>query len=101
MIHPSFFYIPNSWAFVRYIIDHKFVDVIQQHFELASWCLRYLASPPLALTLSEEEILSYLKAGYFGFHEYISVHWYHHLVRVVEHQPHETPDFYFDAISQY
>ena len=83
---PDAFAISNLWGLLRYMIDHGLVDIFLQHSDLTACCLEYLGSSPLALTTSDEEVEERLKEGYFAFHEYASVYWFHHLLYVIEHR---------------
>ena len=90
---PDAFDISNILGLLRYIVDHGLVDIFSQHSDLTACCLEYLGSSPLALSTSDEEVEERLKEGYFAFHEYASVYWFHHLLYVNEHRFVDDSDF--------
>ena len=90
---PDAFDISNIWVLLRYIVDHGLVNMFSQHSDLTACCLEYLGSSPLALSTSDEEVEERLKEGYFAFHEYASVYWFHHLLYVNEHRFVDDSDF--------
>ncbi|KAK3950192.1 hypothetical protein QBC32DRAFT_326366 [Pseudoneurospora amorphoporcata] len=60
------------------------VDIAQQTAELSVFCCQYLTSPPFTLGISEEDVLSHAKKGYYALQDYTVQYWFDHLLECVK-----------------
>jgi len=68
----------------RYLIHQGHVKVSIEERKLTVLCLRYLIFDCFDIQISDENILKYLKQGYYAFQDYAVLHWVDHLDALIQ-----------------
>ncbi|KAK3396763.1 hypothetical protein B0T20DRAFT_470418 [Sordaria brevicollis] len=67
----------------EFLIRRNRVNLHQQNYQLAVFCFQYLTSPPFTLGVTEDDILSHAKQGYYALQDYTVQYWFDHVLECV------------------
>jgi len=66
---------------------------------MALFCTRYLASSPFDLKLSAQEVIECARSGYYGWQDYATTFWHHHIKALLASPTSDTPRFGGDIVA--
>lgn len=67
-----------------YLLRSGRLDMVQQHMQMSLFCFQYLTGPPFGLVNQDGKAATITaKTGFYGFFDYATAHWDHHLLEYV------------------
>ena len=74
------------------------VNVGQTEFDIAKTCLHYLSFPCFDINLTDEEVSTFLKQGYYSFQDFAIAHWADYLCSCTKLETSSSPEE-FNSLS--
>ncbi|KAK0627418.1 hypothetical protein B0T14DRAFT_135829 [Immersiella caudata] len=70
-----------------FLLRHEKVNLVREHEKMVVLCCRYLSSPPFSTDQHAGEVVDAAKTGYYGFQDYATAFWQHHIRFVLGELP--------------
>ena len=83
----------------RFLIQRKWLDVLDENTKLAVSCTSYLTSRPFQREATPQEVDLSASRGYYAFQDYAVKHWYDHCQEVVDSSASLTSTQCEDALT--
>ncbi|ESA43732.1 hypothetical protein GE21DRAFT_3722 [Neurospora crassa] len=67
----------------EFLIRKNRVNIHELNSRLSVFCFQYLTSPPFTLGVSDEDVLSHAKKGYYALQDYTVQYWFDHVLECI------------------